>query len=198
MKPAKLLAVSLAAMFVAIGVPTGAQVLGPVVVTDPTAEPTWIQTLVQGISTATSLKNIVTMELQNVLPTAAGWAADTHNPQALMVPIFATGARELAGYQAQVAANTGAPPAPNQAVTMAQTGMAQIPTDEADLANAQAASDECTGNLCAQQVDHRFQRMQITNTIEQRQFEYTAYQQTATDQEAAVAWMTTPQTEGAQ
>jgi hypothetical protein len=171
---------------------------GPMPVTDVAAEPVWIKTLVQDISTATSLKNIVHDEVINLYPTAAGWAADTHNPQALMVPIFLAGTHELAGYQAQVEANTGKPPAPNQAVTMAQTGMAQIPTDEADLANTQAASDECTGNLCAEQVQHRFQQMQITNTIEQRQFEYTAYQQTATDQAAAVAWMTTPQTPGVQ
>jgi hypothetical protein len=194
-------ALLVSALFVASTLPASAQLLpllGPVPVTDPMAEPTWISTLAQGISSALSLKTIVTMELQNVMPTAAVWAADTRNPQALMVPIFVTGTQQLAGYQAQVEANTGKPVVPNQAVTMAQTGMAQIPTDETDLADAQAASDECTGDLCAQQVQHRFQQMQITNTIEQRQFEYTAYQQTATDQEAAMAWMTTPQTEGVQ
>ncbi len=190
----------LVALTVASVLPAKAQVfgLGPVVVTDPSAEPTWIQTLVQGISTATSLKNIVKTELQNIMPTAAGWAADTHNPEVIMAPIFAAGARELAGYEAQVAANTGKPPPPNEALEMAQSGMAQIPTDEADLANAQAASDTCTGNLCAQQVAHRFQQLQLTNGIEQRQFEYTAYQEKVTGEEAATAWATTPQTDGVQ
>ncbi len=176
----------------ALSVPVEAQVLGPLVVTDPSAEPTWIQTLVQGISTATSLKNIAKIELQNVLPTAAGWAADARNPQLLMAPLFTAGTHELAVYQGQVETNTGAPPAPNQALNMAQTGMNQIPQDEDDLANAQAASDECTGDLCAQQTGHRFQQIQLTNAIEQRQFDYARYQEQVKGETAATAWMTTP------
>jgi hypothetical protein len=192
MKPAKLVAVSLAGMLFALGVPAGAQFLGPLVVTDPTAEPTWIQTLVQGISTATSLKNIVHTELENLIPTEFRWALNTTNPQAIMAPIFAAGTRELGAYQAQVTAHTGAAPAPNAALTMAQIGMAEIPQDEADVANAQAASDACGGNLCAHQANDRFQQLQLTNGIEQREFEYTRYQQQVEGETAAAAWMTTP------
>jgi hypothetical protein len=201
MKRRLLAAASLAAALVAIGVPAGAQLvplLGPVPVTDPMAEPTWIQTLVQGISTATSLKNIVHSELENLIPTEFRWAFNTTNPQAVMGPIFATGTHELAVYQAQVEANTGAPPPPDEALVMAQTGMEHIPQDEDDLANAQTASDACGGNLCVQQAGHRFQQLQLTNGIEQRQFEYTRYQQQVKGETAASAWATTPQTDGAQ
>jgi hypothetical protein len=197
MKRANLLVGSLVVALVAIGAPASA-LFGPLPVTDVAAEPTWIQTLVQGISTATSLKNIVHTELENLIPTEFRWALNTTNPQDIMGPIFATGTHELAVYQAQVEANTGAPPPPDEALQMAQTGMDQIPQDEADIANAQAASDGCAGNLCVQQAGHRFQQLQLTNAIEQREFEYTAYQQKAKGETAAAAWMTTPQTEGVQ
>ena len=191
MKPAKIVAASILVAVVAIGAPASA-LFGPMPVTDVTAEPIWIKTLAQDVLAAESLKNILKSELSNLLPTASTWAADTKNPQALMVPIFVEGATVLAGYQAQLAANTGAPVQPNHALEMAQTGMAQIPTDAADLADARVASDECTGNVCVQQVGHRFQQIAATNAIEQRQFEYTAYQEKVTGETAAAAWMTTP------
>jgi hypothetical protein len=183
------------ALFAASMLPASAQLvplLGPVPVTDVAAEPVWLKELAQGISTATSLKNIVHTELENLLPTEFRWALNTTNPQAIMAPIFATGTHELAVYQAQVEANTGAAPAPDEALNMAQTGMEHIPQDEEDLANAQVASDACTGNLCVQQAGHRFQQLQLTNGIEQRQFEYTQYQQQVKGETAAAAWMTTP------
>jgi hypothetical protein len=191
MKHANLFGGSLVVALVAIGAPALA-LFGPLPVTDVAAEPTWIQTLVQGISTATSLKNIVHTELENLIPTEFRWALNTTNPQDIMGPIFATGTHELEVYQAQVEANTGAPPPPDEALQMAQTGMEQIPQDETDLANAQAASDGCAGNLCVQQAGHRFQQLQLTNAIEQRQFEYTQYQQQVKGETAAAAWMTTP------
>jgi hypothetical protein len=192
-----LLAASFAAALVAIGVPASA-LFGPLPVTDVAAEPVWIRQLVQDISTATSLKSVVKSELENLIPTEFRWALNTTNPQAIMGPIFATGTHELAVYQAQVEANTGAPPPPDEALEMAQTGMEHIPQDEDDLANAQTASDACGGNLCVQQAGHRFQQLGLTNGIEQRQFEYTRYQQQVKGETAAAAWATTPQTDGAQ
>ena len=124
--------------------------------------------------------------IDGVTPTAAGWAT---NP-VTMAPLLTTAVGEYNAYSAQVEANTGAPPAPNEALTVAEDGMAQLPQDEDDLTNAQTASDACDGDLCAQQSGHRFQQLQTTNAYEQKQFDYAKYVEEKKGEMAAAAWMT--------
>jgi hypothetical protein len=127
--------------------------------------------------------------IDGVTPTTAGWALNTGNPVA-MAPLLTTAVGEYNAYSAQVEANTGAPPAPNEALTVAEDGMAQLPQDEDDLTNAQTASDACEGDLCAQQSGHRFQQLQTTNAYEQKQFDYAKYVEEKKGEMAAAAWMT--------
>ena len=127
--------------------------------------------------------------IDGVTPTTAGWATNTGNPVA-MAPLLTTAVTEYNAYSAQVEANTGAPPPPNEALAVAQAGMAQLPQDEDDLTTAQTASDSCEGDLCAQQSGHRFQQIQTTNAYEQKQFDYAKYIQQQKGEMAAAAWMT--------
>jgi hypothetical protein len=127
--------------------------------------------------------------IDGVTPTTAGWATNTGNPVA-MAPLLTTSVAEYNAYSAQVEAQTGAPPPPNEALTVAQDGMVQLPQDEDDLTNATTASDACDGDLCAQQSGHRFQQLQTTNAYEQKQFDYARYIQEQKGQMAAAAWMT--------
>ena len=127
--------------------------------------------------------------IQSVTPTTAAWAANTGNPVA-MAPLLTTAVGEYNAYSAQVEANTGAPPPPNEALAVAQAGMLQLPEDEDDLANATIASDACDGDLCAQQSGHRFAQLQTTNAYESKQFEYARYIQEQKGEMAAAAWMT--------
>jgi hypothetical protein len=183
-----------AAALIAIGAPVGAQLIpGPIPVTDVAAEPVWIKTLIQDISTAASLKTIMQTELQNVVPTAFPWGVTRQNPVQL-APILTESVAQLNAYIAQIAANTGAPPAPNQALQIAQAGMANLPADEADLTNAQDASDACEGDLCAEQAQHRFAQLSVTQQIEQKQFDEAKYIEDEKEQAQAVAWATTPNT----
>jgi hypothetical protein len=66
--------------------------------------------------------------IDGVTPTTAGWATNTGNPVA-MAPLLTTAVTEYNAYSAQVEANTGAPPPPNEALAVAQAGMAQLPQD---------------------------------------------------------------------
>ena len=127
--------------------------------------------------------------IENLTATTAGWATNTGNPVA-MAPLLTTAVGEYNAYSAQVEANTGAPPPPNEALAVAQAGMAQLPEDEDDLTNATTASDACEGDLCAQQSGHRFQQLQTTNAYEQKQFDYAKYIQQQKGEMAAAAWMT--------
>jgi hypothetical protein len=127
--------------------------------------------------------------IDGVTPTTAGWATNTGNPIA-MAPLLTTAITEYNAYSAQVEAQTGAPPPPNEALAVAQAGMAQLPQDEDDLTNAQTASDACEGDLCAQQATHRFAQIQTTSAYEQKQFDYAKYIQEQKGEMAAAAWMT--------
>jgi hypothetical protein len=176
-----------------IASPASAQLIPglPQPVIDVKAEPVWIKTLIQAVYQGESLHSILTTELQNVLPTEARWALNTKNPVAL-APILETAVAELTAYNAKIEANTGAAVPPNEALKVAQAGMANLPGDEADLANAQTASDACEGDLCAQQAQHRFSQLSVTQQIEQKQFDEAKYIEDQKDQAAAVAWATTP------
>ena len=122
--------------------------------------------------------------IQSVTPTTAAWAANPGNLVA-MAPLLTTAVGEYNAYSAQVEANTGAPPPPNEALAVAQAGMLQLPEDEDDLVYATIASDACDGDLCAQQSGHRFAQLQTTNAYESKQFEYARYIQEAERPEAA-------------
>jgi hypothetical protein len=183
-------AAAVAAAVVIIGAPASA-LFGPLPVTDVAAEPVWLKQLVQDVAMAGSLHQAVEIAIQNVIPTEARWALNTKNPVQL-APILETAVAELDAYNAKIAANTGAPVPPNEAIQIAQAGMAQLPGDEADLANAQAASDACEGDLCAQQAQHRFSQLSVTQQIEAKQFDESKYIQQKKDEAAAVAWATTP------
>lgn len=185
-----------AAALIAIGAPAAAQLipgLGPVPVTDTAAEPVWSRTLIQDISSAASLKTIMQTELQNVVPTAFPWGVTRQNPVQL-APILTESVAQLNAYNAQIQTNTGAPVAPNEALQIAQAGMAQLPQDEDDLTNAQAASDACEGDLCAQQAQHRFSQLSVTQQLEQKQFDEAKYIEQKKDEAAALAWMTNANT----
>jgi hypothetical protein len=184
-----------AAALIAIGAPASAQLIPglPQPVIDVQAEPVWLKTLIQDVSTAASLKTIMTTELQNVVPSAFPWGITRQNPVQL-APILTEAVAQLNEYNAQIQRNTGAPPAPNQALQIAQAGMANLPADEADLTNAQDASDACEGDLCAQQAQHRFSQLSVTQQIEQRQFDEAKYIEEQKEQAEAVAWATTPNT----
>jgi hypothetical protein len=187
-----------AAALIAIGAPAGAQLIpGPLPVVDTAAEPVWLKTLIQDISSAASLKTIMETELQNVVPTAFPWGVTRQNPVQL-APILTTAIGELNQYNAQIQANTGAPVAPNEALQIAQAGMANLPADETDLTNAQDASDACEGDLCAQQAQHRFAQLSVTQQIEQKQFDEAKYIEDEKEQAQAVAWATTPNTVSAE
>lgn len=180
-----------AALAVAIAAPAGAQVVATIPVTDVLAEPVWLKQLVQNVAMGVSLHQSVEIAIQNVVPTQYRWALNTSNPSQLE-PILQTAVAQLNAYNAQIEAHTGVAPVPNQALQVAQAGMTQLPGDEADLQNAQAASDACQGDLCAQQASHRFQQLQVTSAFEQKQFEAAKYIEEQKDEAAAMAWMTTP------
>jgi hypothetical protein len=184
-----------AAALIAIGAPASAQLIpiGPLPVVDTAAEPVWLKTLIQDISSAASLKTIMQTEIQNVIPTTFPWGITRQNPVQL-APILTEAVAQLDVYNAQIQKNTGAPPAPNQALQIAQAGMANLPADEADLTNAQDASDACEGDLCAQQAQHRFSQLSVTQQIEAKQFAEAQYIQQKKDEAAALAWMTNANT----
>jgi hypothetical protein len=188
-----------AAALIAIGAPASAQLIPglPQPVVDVKAEPVWLKTLVQSISTATSLKDILRTEIQNVVPSTFPWGITRQNPVQL-APILTAAIDQLNQYNAQIQKNTGAPVAPNEALQIAQAGMANLPADEADLTNAQDASDACEGDLCAQQAQHRFSQLSVTQQIEQKQFDEAKYIQEQREQAEAVAWATTPNTVSAE
>jgi hypothetical protein len=183
----------------ALSVPAGAQVVPPLPVvivpgvptpvTDIAAEPVWLKQLIQDVTMAETLHNSLEIAIQNVVPTEFRWALNTGNPMA-MAPMLTASVDELNAYNAQIEAQTGAPAPPNHALDVAQAGMAQLPGDEADLANASAASDACDGDLCAQQAMHRFAQLDTTNAYEQKQFEYAKYIEEKKDEAAADAWST--------
>jgi hypothetical protein len=179
------------ALAVAIATPASAQMVAPMPVTDVLAEPVWLKQLVQDVAMGVSLHQSVEIAIQNVVPTQFRWALNTSNPSQLE-PILETSVAQLDAYNAQIQTYTGAAPLPNEALQVARAGMTQLPGDEADLQNAQAASDACEGDLCAQQASHRFQQLQVTAAYEQRQFEEAKYIEEQKDEAAAMAWMTTP------
>jgi hypothetical protein len=177
-----------------VAAPASAQLvplLAPVPVTDVQAEPVWLKELVQDVAMAGSLHQAVEIAIQNVTPTEARWALNTTNPAAI-APILETSVAELNAYNAQIEKNTGAPPPPNEALQVAEAGMANLPADEQDLTNAQNASDSCEGDLCAQQAQHRFSQLSVTQQIEQKQFDESKYIQEKKDEAEALSWMTTP------
>jgi hypothetical protein len=176
---------------VAIATPASAQVVVPMPVTDVQAESVWLKQLVQDVAMGVSLHQSVEIAIQNVVPTQFRWALNTTNPSQLE-PILETSVAQLDAYNAQIQTQTGAVPLPNQALQVAQAGMTQLPIDEADLQNAQAASDACEGDFCAQQASHRFQQLQVTSAFEQKQFDEAKYIEEQKDEAAALAWMTTP------
>ena len=180
-----------AVLAVTLAAPASAQVALPMPVTDVQAESVWLKQLVQDVAMGVSLHQSVEIALQNVVPTQYRWALNTSNPSQLE-PILETSVAQLDAYNAQIQTHTGAAPLPNQALQVAQTGMTQLPIDEADLQNAQAASDACEGDLCAQQASHRFQQLQVTAAYEQKQFDEAKYIEEQKDEAAAMAWMTTP------
>jgi len=180
-----------AVLAVTLAAPASAQVALPMPVTDVQAESVWLKQLVQDVAMGVSLHQSVEIALQNVVPTQYRWALNTSNPSQLE-PILETSVAQLDAYNAQIQTHTGTAPLPNQALQVAQAGMTQLPIDEADLQNAQAASDACEGDLCAQQASHRFQQLQVTASYEQRQFDEAKYIEEQKDEAAAMAWMTTP------
>jgi hypothetical protein len=175
---------------VAIAAPASAQV-APMPVTDVQAESVWLKQLVQDVAMGVSLHQSVEIAIQNVVLTQFRWALNTSNPSQLE-PILETSVAQLDAYNAQVQTHTGVAPLPNQALQVAQAGMNHLPIDEADLQNAQAASDACEGDLCAQQASHRFAQLQVTSAFEQKQFDEAKYIEEQKDEAAAMVWMTTP------
>jgi hypothetical protein len=181
---------------VLVATPVFAIVLPPLPVIDVGPEhETWLSQLVQQISMQKDLFDSLKIAIQNVTPTGADWPASTRDPQTTE-PILTAEVQRLNGYIATITRQTGTPPPPDAPLKLAESAMAQLPGEEADIADAQAASDTADGDLSAQQAGHRINVIQVTNETKMRQFLYAQQLQRSADDAATMAWMTKPNTAG--
>jgi hypothetical protein len=174
-----------------VAAPVGAIVVPPLPVIDVGPEHvTWLSQLVQQISMQKDLFDSLNIAIQNVTPTGADWPTSTRDPQTTE-PILAAEVQTLNGYITTITRQTGTPP-----LKLAESAMAQLPGEEADIADAQAASDNADGDLSAQQAGHRISVIQVTNETKMRQFLYAQQLQRSADDAATMSWMTKPNTAG--
>jgi hypothetical protein len=180
---------------VVIAAPAGAQIIpflgAPLPVIDAQGETTWLRELAQELAQGVSLKNILTIQEHNIIPTPFGWPLGSHGPLNAQ-PILIAAEAQIAAAAAQVQANTGKPPAPNQATILAQTGVEQIPADTADIDAVKVCSDNAEGDLSAQQCGHRVQTIQVEQQQKALQLAYAQQLQKASDDATTLAWATSP------
>jgi hypothetical protein len=182
----------LAAVIVAVGLASPARAFfGPLPVIDVQGEGTWLRQLAQELAQGESLKSILASAQQELTPTPFGWPLGSHGPLQAQ-PILQAAEAQIAAAATQIQANTGAPPAPDQATILAQQGVAQIPADTADIDAAKVASDNADGNLSAQQVQHRFDAIALKQQQSALNLAYVQQLQNASDDATLAAYFTSP------
>lgn len=167
-----------------------AAIVVPVIDVGPEHQ-TWLAQLVQEIATHQNLNQMVQIAIDNATPTGAAWPRSTGNPTT-SEPVLDSAVQTLNVTLATLRTETGVVQSPDAALSMAESAMQRLPQEQADLADAEAASDGAIGDLSAQQAGHRISVLQMTNAAQTRQFLYAEKVQRSADEAAAMVWMATP------